>query len=286
MTNEHDELEPLEELEELEELPAQAPHAAPEPTSATSGGKRELEETPIILRKTSKMLLFGALLPYFTATQYAAAVGTAPEGAVADPFPWKQLIIAKIIVLVGAWILQECAEAKAGTKPNSKLAGIASAHALAPAILAGLVWIGAIVYLFGAPIPLVDGRSAFRLGAEHIAELLTLILATATFTHIFAYEHGGKFNPIFPLMFLGPGLAGLLNMFSIGAVMGGSASGMGMLGILGSVLCAAGGCMAMYAMYVAMKQAKEEGDRKREELRMARKAAREAQRASRSEGSS
>ena len=94
MTNEHDELEPLEELEELEELPAQAPQAAPEPTSATSGGKRELEETPIILRKTSKMLLFGALLPYFTATQYAAAVGTAPEGAVADPFPWKQVIIA------------------------------------------------------------------------------------------------------------------------------------------------------------------------------------------------
>ena len=40
-----------------------------------------------------------------------------------------------------------------------------------------------------------------------------------------------------------------------------------------------GGCMAIYAMYIAMKQAKVDGDIKREAQRAERKAQREAQRA-------
>ena len=112
------------------------------------------------------------------------------------------------------------------------------------------------------------------------AELLTLVLGGATFAHIWGYEHGGKFNPIFPLMFLGPGIAGLLNVFGSAGQFG-ERTGPALVGLLGSVLVAAGGLYAIYVMYQSIKEAKVEGERKKEEMRAYRKAQREAQRASR-----
>ena len=106
---------------------------------------------------------------------------------------------------------------------------------------------------------------------------ITLLLAAATFSHIFGYEHGGKFNPIFPLMFLGPGISGMLNIWGA-ALLFRTSTGMAIIGLLGSVTVGFGGLLAIYVMYVSMKQAKVQGDLKREALRQHRKQQREAQR--------
>ena len=100
-------------------------------------------------------------------------------------------------------------------------------------------------------------------------EISTLFLALATFAHVLAYEYGGKFNPVFPLMFLGPAIAGGLNV--IGAAREIGDHPLALVSLIGSLIVAAGGVMAMYTMYVSMKQAKIEGDLKRAAQREARK---------------
>ena len=53
-------------------------------------------------------------------------------------------------------------------------------------------------------------------------------------------------------------------------------AGRAAMGLAGSLVVGAGGMMAIYAMYAAMRQAKVEGDIKREAQRAGRKAQREA----------
>jgi hypothetical protein len=233
--------------------------AAPDAREARSakgkiGEKRELEQTPLILRKSSKVLLVGALLPFFTALD-------------PDFSAWGSLYISKALILLAGWVFHQGYMATHGGKGDGLIAKLALKHAMVPTGLAGLVAIAAFVYAFQVGSPGGIG-----------AESATLLLACATFSHIFGYEHGGKFNPIFPLMFLGPGVAGVLNV--VGAMaMFGEAAGRAALGLVGSLIVGAGGCMAIYAMYTAMKQAKADGDIKREAQRAERKAQREAQRA-------
>ena len=218
------------------------------------GEKRELEQTPLILRKSSKVLLVGALLPFFTALD--------PEFSA-----WGALYISKALILLAGWVFHQGYMATHGGKAESFIGKFALKHAMIPTGLAGLVAIGAFVVAF---------RAGFIGGIG--GEAATLLLACATFSHIFGYEHGGKFNPIFPLMFLGPGIAGVLNI--VGAMaMFGEEAGRAALGLAGSVVVGAGGMMAIYAMYIAMKQAKVDGDIKREAQRAERKSQREAQRA-------
>lgn len=239
----------------------------PERPTKKPGEKRELEQAPILLRKASLILLIGALFPFFAALQ--------------DDFgAWGAWAIAKVLALAAGWIFHQGYVATHGGKEQQFVGHrsdprrrpdatknfverLADAHPLAPAILSGAIAVGAFVpaFLAGA-IGAIGG------------EVATLLLASATFSHIFGYEHGGKFNPIFPLMFLGPGIAGVLNVFGAVARFGDSA-GLALLGLLGSVIVGFGGLMAIYTMYVAMKQAKVEGDRKRQEMREYRKAQRQ-----------
>ncbi|MEO2164517.1 MAG: hypothetical protein ABGY29_18565, partial [bacterium] len=180
---------------------------------------------------------------------------------------WGALYTSKALILVAGWIFHQGYMATHGGQGESFIGKLALKHALVPTALSGLVAIAALVYAFQVGSPGGIG-----------AESATLLLACATFSHIFGYEHGGKFNPIFPLMFLGPGIAGVLNI--VGAMaMFGEAAGRAAFGLVGSVIVGAGGCMAIYAMYAAMKQAKVDGDIKREAQRADRKAQREAQRA-------
>jgi len=256
--------------------PELQPHAAPNPTPAAhveaeveapapdapkedalkaqSVNKRELEQTPLILRKSSKILLAGALLPFFTALD--------PEFSA-----WGPLYLSKALVLLAGWVFHQGYMATHGGKGEGLIGKLAQQHAMVPTCLAGIVAIAAFVpaYLAGS-LGGIGGESA------------TLLLACATFSHIFGYEHGGKFNPIFPLMFLGPGIAGVLNVFGAMALFGEQA-GRAAMGLAGSLVVGAGGMMAIYAMYAAMRQAKAEGDIKREAQRAGRKAQREAQRA-------
>ena len=118
-------------------------------------------------------------------------------------------------------------------------------------------------------------EETFRL--RSLLEIGTLFLALATLAHIQAYEYyQTKFNPIFPLMFLGPAVAGALHVFTALT----SESSLKIVGILGSLIVAAGGIMAMYTMYVSLKQAKVEGDLKKAAMREQRKADRAARRSS------
>jgi hypothetical protein len=213
-----------------------------------------LEQTPLILRKSSKVLLVGALLPFFTALD--------PEFS-----SWGSLYMSKALILLAGWVFHQGYMATHGGQAESLIGKFALKHAMIPTGLAGLAAIAALVVAFKA-------GSIGGIGGE----AGTLLLACATFSHIFGYEHGGKFNPIFPLMFLGPGIAGVLNVFGAMAMFG-QAAGRAALGLAGGVLVGAGGMMAIYAMYIAMKQAKADGDIKKEAQRLERKTQREAQRA-------
>ena len=245
--------------EEVAAAPPTRPGRAPERPTKRPGEKRELEQAPLLLRKAAVIVGAGAALPFFSALD--------AENAIA----WGPLLGAKALAGVAGYVLHQGCMATHGGKAAPAIAGMANGNAKVPAILAGLIALGAIAVAFLCP----------RMGYS-IGEVSTLLLALATYTHIWGYEHGGKFNPLYPLMFLGPAIAGVLNLIGAAAAFGvEDHPGIPALGLLGSLVVGAGGILATYTMYVAIKQAKVEGDIKREQMRQYRKAQREAQRAQR-----
>jgi hypothetical protein len=233
---------------------------------------RELEAAPLLLRKASLILIGGAILPWMTSI---STLGN---------MPWKAWAIATALVLLGGFIMLEGAKAKSGRKAFGLADSIANAHALAPTIFGLVCFVAALAvawtmggtYFLNGELVAAGGEGVeetYRLRA--LLEIGTLFLAVATLAHIQAYEfYQTKFNPIFPLMFLGPAVAGALHVFTALT----SESSLKIIGILGSLIVAAGGIMAMYTMYVSLKQAKVEGDLKKAAMREQRKADRAARR--------
>ena len=240
--------------------------------------QRELEAAPLLLRKASLILIGGAILPWMTSISTQGHM------------PWKAWAIATALTLLGGFIMLEGAKAKAGHKAFGLAKSIAGAHALAPMIFGlvcfvaalGVAWSMGGTYFendifsgFAAPLS-EDSKvdETFRL--RSLLEIATLFLAVATLAHIQAYEYyQTKFNPIFPLMFLGPAVAGALHVFTALT----SESSLKVIGIIGSLIVAAGGIMAMYTMYVSLKEAKVEGDLKKAAMREQRKADRASRKA-------
>ncbi|MCA9001547.1 MAG: hypothetical protein KDB61_06465 [Planctomycetes bacterium] len=250
-------------------------------SSQAASGKRELEQAPLMLRKASWILVIGALFPFFSALRYAAAAIN-PVGELTMNFDWKSWAIIKALVVAGGWIAYESSLFRSGDKPKSVLAGLAGAHAKAGIGVASLFWIGAIVFLFaggGVYVEVAAGgtKEVFKLGM--MAEILTLMLGMYAIEHIHGYEHGGKFNPLVPMLMLGPGIAGVLNLVSSIAAFKNPHSNLGALGLIGSVIVAAGGIFAIKIMIDSMKEAKAHGEVKKAAMREARKAEREAKRA-------
>lgn len=251
-----------------------APSAAPQ--------KRELEEAPQLVRKAAVVLLIGALFPWLTAI------------ATNGKMPWGHWAGGIALTLLAGGILIEAAKANAGLKANGLVKSIAGAHPLAGTGAALVVFIGAIVVAFmGNSLWIKDPATFFGFdpSAEGVPEaagdtyslyavmeLGTLLLALATLAHVLAYEYGHKFNPIFPLMFLGPAVAGILKALGSFAKFGDHP--LVPLAVIGSLLVGAGGIMAMYTMYVSMKAAKVEGERKAALKREARKQERASRRRS------
>jgi len=223
------------------------------------GEKRELEQAPLLLRKAATIVGVGALFPFFTALDQDDAIA------------WGPLMGAKALACVAGYVFHQGYMATHGGKAVPAIASMAKANKRVPSILAGVVAVASMVVAYGCP------HAGYSIG-----EVMTLLLALATFSHIWGYEHGGKFNPLFPLMFLGPAIAGVLNVLGAAAAFGVKGHpGSPLLGMLGSLTVGAGGVLATYTMYVAIKQAKVEGDIKREQLREYRKQQREAQRSAR-----
>jgi hypothetical protein len=264
------ELEPLEEhsepegMESFEPLTEEKPKAA---AVAKQTSKRELEAVPLMLRKASTILLVGALTPWWVAFK-----GVGDDGIA---IPYIMLFAAKAIALVAAYIFHEGFAATHGGKHQGPIATLSRTHKVAVPAVAGVIALLSILFACGV---FVDTSGLYPFWA--ITELFTLLLATSTLTHIFAYEHGGKFNPLFPLVFVGPGIAGVVNLFALSRVLDQDGL-MPKLAIAGTLAVAVGGIMAMYTMALALKQAKEQGDRKREAMREHRKATRAANRESR-----
>ncbi len=239
--------------------------------------RRELEEAPKLVRKAATILTIGALFPWLTALSTQGHM------------PWKFWIMGIGLTLLAGFILMEAAKHNAGLQANGLVKPIVGAHPMAGTGVGLLVFIAAIVAVFMGNSLFVDdlfislvagdgvpdgARDTFSLRA--LMELGTLFLGLATLAHVLAYEYGHKFNPIFPLMFLGPAIAGALNIIGASKQIGDN--GIAILAAIGSLTVAAGGIMAMYTMYVSMKQAKVEGDIKRAAERERRKAERDQRR--------
>ncbi|MFT5731524.1 MAG: hypothetical protein ACJAZN_000365 [Planctomycetota bacterium] len=250
-------------------------------TSAASGTppKRDMEQAPILLRKASLVLIAGAILPWMTSISTQGHM------------PWTAWAIATGLTLAGGFVMLESAKANAGAEANGLVKPIAGAHPMAGGIVGLVLFVAALVVAWvmgssyfvngdfagltdAALVASEDAQVSDHYSPRAILELSTLFLGLATFAHIQAYEYGGKFNPIFPLMFLGPAVAGALHVFT---ALGGEGS-LKVVGILGSLIVAAAGIMAMYTMYVTMRQAKVEGDIKRAAERERRKTERSSRR--------
>jgi len=258
----------------------QEPQTRSSRKQAEASQKRELEQAPLMLRKASWILVVGAMLPFFTALRYASAA-TEKVGNLTNGFDWKAWAIIKLLVVAGGWVAYECSLARSGDKPKSVLKGLASVHAKAGLGVAGLLWIGAIALLFmgnGVYVEISPGKTGEVFKVGMVAEVLTLMLGMYAIEHIHGYEHGGKFNPLVPLLMIGPGIAGALNLLNSVAAFSNPHSGLGAIGLIGSVIVAAGGIFAIKIMVDSMKEAKVQGEIKKTAMREARKAERAAKR--------
>lgn len=246
------ELTELEELEELPELPeeAQAAEGAPPRRPRTSGGAgagpgpgqlRELEQAPLHLRKAALVVAVFSLIPW---NGQGATIGLS--------------LAAKAVVLAAVYVWWASVALAAGEE--KKVPGFLAALGKNPKVLWGLAAVIAIVGLG----PWIDGGNAFR-GA---AEKGMMGWAAATWVHIYSYERGGKFNPLFPLMFFAPAIGGVLAAI-------GRFRASDWLALVGAAGVAIGGFLAVYTIVEAMKQAKAHGDAKRKEALAARRRGRQ-----------
>jgi len=246
------------------------------PATIAAPPQRELEQAPLLLRKASKVLIAGALLPWITIVSTQGHM------------PWGYWAGGVALTLLAGFILLETVKTRRGLPANGAVQGLAKAHPLAGTGLALVVFIGACVVAWlgtswfhkdtGAFLGQPSVVAVDRFDWRALLELATLLLGLATFAHILDYEHGGKFNPLFPLMFAGPAIAGALQVFGAFGAFKTSALA-AVVSLAGSVTVAAGGCMAIYTMYASMKQAKIDGDLKRAAQRESRKTDRAASRA-------
>lgn len=280
-----EELEPmaeLEELEELEELPVEAPAEVPagaaapaaatlepESTEATASAAasdskgespkaaaalpgsetREMEQAPMLLRKASWIMAIGGMFPWM----------------MADEPGWDKVSLSKLVIVAGAWILHSCMAQAYGDKAPGFAKSLA-AKVVKPS-RKSVGWnvgelLGIVVMIVGLA-PLIDAGTPIL---ASMTEKAVMILAVASIVHIYAYSKGAMFNPIVPIMFLGPAIAGVMSIPKVGINWWS----------LGALAVSAGGIFAVYTLGVALKQAKIEGEAKKAAMMEARKAARAA----------
>lgn len=200
-------------------------------------------------------------------------------------------IAAKLLVLIGAWLwfvqvmhnwgpprkdalgkLAELAFTKKKKEDDEKKkrrTRDATATALEHPFPTALHLLSLVVTLAACiGLPLLDKAPDANAGIL-IAELGMLAWAAFTRVHIDSYERWGKFNPIFPLMFLGMVFGGAARV-----IFGFSGEELDLFSVLGGAIVAAGGTLAAYTIVEALMQAKKEGDLKKQEALEARRAAR------------
>jgi len=258
-------LEPLPELPpEVPGTPA-APAAPGEPSaraprgpgapSAASIAARAQEKAPQLLKKASLILIGGSLLPWMP-------VSLPGNTAFAN-------LGMKLALLLGCWLVLQgvLAHFNQPTKVQfGKQPLLAGKKGMLGAIT-GLHALGTLVILVTLALQLKVVAADLKV----LGESITMLLGGLTFAHIVGYEKGGKFSPLYPLMFLGCALGGLASL--VGAI-----NNAKWLAALGSAVITSAGVLAVYTIAVAMMQAKKDGDIKRANALEARKQARGAKR--------
>ncbi len=256
--------------------PASAQGAA---AAGADSAARVEDKAPLLLKKAAAIVVVGSLVPY-----------------VGHNGSWITNIASKLLILIGCGLFYACVLARTDAKLNPTLKKLGNIRFLKesekrsksavetivgfiPTPLHILAWILLISGFF--VISLEPGLATDEVEfGRALSEVGMLAWAAATIVHIEAYQRGGKFNPIFPMMFLAMAFSGTASLLgNIGGLMSDepplSPALLG-LGALGSLAVAVGGFFACYTIFLAMKQAKIEGDRKREAARIARKAERSA----------
>lgn len=224
---------------------------------APAGAKRELDRAPLELRKASLFILAGSIFPWANPLNFA--VGPTVE---------------KLICYLAVWIVFQAHVLKHTGKANGLVMGLGKKSPLVPLIVAGVIAIVGITPVATAGTAATGGF--WELGLGRIMEKVFLLLSGYTLAHIYDYEHGGKFNPIFPLLFLFPAIAGFASIFTkIVPVFGEMPAAAG-VALVGALLVAVGGLIACHTMWVAMKEAKAHGEAKKLAQQEARRLAREA----------
>jgi hypothetical protein len=269
------------------EPPVAAAAPASGPAAPLADGERPplrvLDKAPTHLRLAALIVVGASLLPWM-------------PGEVSEPVPnaWIMTLLAKGLVLAGAWIwlqqvLHNFGPARPGVIgqlgnlsliPKKKVDDDAkgrrssrqaqAAKHLEHPFPTGLHLISLLLAIGGLVLAAGDPRAGL-IGSNGIAEVAMLGWAAFTWVHIASYERWGSFNPLFPLMFLGMLFAGAAGLLSALGVEGAGK----LLGMLGGAGVAAGGGLAGYTIAEAMMQAKKEGDRKKAEALEARRAARQ-----------
>jgi len=263
-------VEPKESAAQAPEKATIEPAAAAAAVSPELAGERKPDLTPLHLRKAAWIVLLGSLLPWM-----GSGAG------------WVTFIAAKLTICLGAWVLFQTVRHGAKEKVPGLIAKLAAVNWAKPdsgkrnkpmsEVLLGTIpslghVIGLVALLGGVAVTVFDpAYSKDGSLLKGLAEVGMLAWAASTMVHIFAYTHGGKFNPIFPLMFIGMVFAGLLSLIGAFFV---TNTLLLVSGVLGSLTVASGGVFACYTMFEAMKQAKVEGEAKKAAAREARKQAR------------
>jgi len=227
----------LAELEELEELPAEA--AGSEDATAKSG-PRELEKAPLMLQKAAVILTVAALFPWLV-----------PGGWVLPT------VLAKLLVCLGGYVLytEVLHLYHADAKIPAPFRAIGNMHDKALGIL------GLALMLVGVA-PVIDPANA-------ILEKAAVAVGLITWCQVFSYSQGGKFNPLWSLIIPMFGIVGLVRLVSMFA-------NFEVFALLGSLGIAAAGVVSGYTMFLALKEAKEHGKKKKQAQMEARKKARKA----------
>jgi hypothetical protein len=238
---------------------------------------RELEAAPKTLQNAAWILLGGALFPFMNAggsllvgfgAKALGLLGCAmlAAGVFANrglPVPWGLSFLAKprFGPPFGAKPKNFVASVLAGIPTPLHLVGVLMIVA-APLV----AWFDPSIAKVNAPL-LDQSLPATASGFRAAAEVAALLLGGCTLAHILSYKKGGKFSPLYPFLFGGPAFMGLSSMFT-------SFSAGNPIAGIGALIVAVAAGIGLYAIGVAMVQAKKEGDLKREESLAAKRAAR------------
>lgn len=240
---------------------------------------RELEAAPKTLQNAAWILLAGALFPFMDAGGNmlvgfgAKAVGLLGCAMLAagvyanrgQPVPWGLGFLGK--PRFGPPF---------GSKPKNFVAGLLAGiptplHVVGILLLVAaplVAWFDPSIAEVNAPL-IKQSLPATASGFRAAAEVAALLLGGCTLAHILSYKKGGKFSPLYPFLFGGPAFMGLSSMFT-------SFKSGNFIAVVGSLIVAVAAGIGLYAIGVAMVQAKKEGDQKREESLAAKRAARKS----------